>query len=94
MRRGCGSWECSCGEPHSIPFKVEGKAGSVRVTLLPAPKGVGLVIGDSAKVVLRLAGIKDIWSKTKGETRTTVNFVKAVYEALKNTYKFKHPKDW
>jgi len=52
------------------------------------------VVGEAAKVVLRLAGIKDVWSRTRGETRTTVNFVKAVYDALRNTYKFKHPKDW
>src|SRR3989344_1968019 len=24
--RGCGSWKCGCGEPHSLPFEVEGKA--------------------------------------------------------------------
>ncbi|RLF23653.1 MAG: 30S ribosomal protein S5 [Thermoprotei archaeon] len=94
VRRGCGSWECSCSEPHSVPFKVTGKAGSVRVTLLPAPKGVGLVAGEAAKVVLRLAGIRDVWTRTKGETRTTINFVKAVYNALKNTYRFKHPREW
>ena len=82
VRRGCGSWKCSCNDPHSVPFKVEGKCGSVRVRLIPAPKGVGLVAGDPAKVVLRLAGIKDVWTWTKGETRTTVNFVKACFGDL------------
>ncbi|WP_069807015.1 30S ribosomal protein S5 [Vulcanisaeta thermophila] len=86
VRRGCGSWHCSCDEPHSVPFKVEGKAGSVRIVLIPAPKGVGLVAGDAAKVVLRLAGIRDVWTKTFGETRTTLNFVKATYDALRKTY--------
>lgn len=94
VRRGCGSWECSCNEPHSVPFKVEGKCGSVRVLLIPAPKGVGLVAGDAAKVVLRLAGIRDVWTRTKGETRTTINFVKAVYDALRKTYAFKTPDMW
>ena len=94
VRRGCGSWECLCGEPHSVPFKVRGKCGSVRVELIPAPKGVGLVAGDAAKVVLRLAGIRDVWTRTKGETRTTVNFVKAVYDALRKTYAFKTPDMW
>lgn len=89
VRRGCGSWYCSCGEPHSVPFKVEGKCGSVRVRLIPAPKGKGLVAADPIKPVLRLAGIKDVWTWTKGETRTTVNFVKACFEALKATYKFR-----
>ncbi len=87
--RGCGSWKCSCEEPHSVPFVVEGKSGSVRIRLVPAPKGVGLVAGDVAKIVLRLAGIKDVWTWTKGDTRTTINFAKATYEALKATYRFR-----
>jgi len=94
VRRGCGSWECMCGQPHSVPFTVTGKSGSVVVTLYPAPKGTGLVAGDVAKVVLRMAGISDVWTKTLGETRTTYNFVRATYNALKNTYKFVTPEDW
>ncbi|MEM1917298.1 MAG: 30S ribosomal protein S5, partial [Sulfolobales archaeon] len=43
VRRGCGSWECSCREPHSVPFTISGKAGSIRIVLKPAPKGTGLV---------------------------------------------------
>jgi len=89
VKRGCGSWECSCNRPHSVPYKVVGKSGSVEVTLIPAPRGVGLVAGDVAKVVLRLAGIQDVWTKTRGETRTTLNFAKATFEALRKTYKFK-----
>jgi small subunit ribosomal protein S5 len=94
VRRGCGSWECRCGEPHSVPFTVVGKSGSVRVIIKPAPKGTGLVAGEVAKVVLRLAGIKDAWMDTFGETRTTVNFAKATVNALRNTYKFVTPLDW
>lgn len=91
VRRGCGSWDCSCSDPHSVPFKVRGKCGSVVVELLPAPKGVGLVAADVAKVVLRLAGIKDVWTRTYGRTRTTLNFARAVWDALRNTYNFKGP---
>ncbi len=94
VRRGCGSWECMCGEPHSVPFMVKGKSGSVVVVLKPAPKGTGLVAGEAAKVVLRMAGIRDVWTFTKGETRTTINFVKATYNALKQTYQFVTPADW
>ena len=91
VNRGCGSWECGCGTPHSLPFKVTGKCGSVRITLKPAPRGIGLAVGNVAKVVLRLAGIKDVWGFTKGETRTTINFAKAVYDALKNTTIYRIP---
>ncbi|NAZ25664.1 30S ribosomal protein S5 [Thermofilum sp.] len=94
VRRGCGSWECLCGKPHSIPYKVEGKAGSVKIELIPAPRGVGIVASDVAKTVLRLAGISDVWSRSYGETRTTHNMAKAVYNALKKTYEFYPPSDW
>lgn len=94
VRRGCGSWECTCGEPHSVPFTVEGKSGSVRIVLKPAPKGTGLVAGNVAKVVLSLAGIRDVWSQSYGETRTTYNFARAVYMALRNTYKVITYQDW
>ena len=86
VMRGCGSWECNCGGDHSIPFKVQGKSGSVRVTLIPAPKGVGLACSKTARLVLRLAGIDDIWTFTKGNTRSAVNMAKAVLDALENAY--------
>ncbi|ADT83090.1 30S ribosomal protein S5 [Thermococcus barophilus] len=85
IKRGCGSWECRCKRPHSVPFAVEGKEGSVRVKLMPGPRGLGLVIGDVGKKILTLAGVKDVWSQSFGETRTTVNFAKAVFDALYNT---------
>ena len=94
IRRGCGSWECDCGEPHTLPFKVTGKSGSVEVTLIPGPKGLGLVAGDTAKVVLTLAGIKDCWSKSIGATQTTTSFAFATFEALKNTTRVMTPRDW
>lgn len=94
VRRGCGSWECTCGEPHSLPFKVYGKAGSVEAWLMPAPKGTGLAVGGVLKTLLTYAGIKDAWSFSSGETRSTENFIKAGYIALYNTYKFVTPTDW
>jgi len=85
VRRGCGSWECGCGTNHSIPMQVEGSAGSVRVTLKPAPLGIGLVTGEISRKVLELAGIKDTWTFSRGQTRTTINFAKATFNALKAT---------
>ncbi len=89
IRRGCGSWQCGCDEEHSIPFKIKGACSSVKVEFLPAPKGTGIVAGETAKKVLKLAGIKDIWSKTNGKTDTTINFAKATIDALKKTRKMK-----
>jgi small subunit ribosomal protein S5 len=89
VRRGCGDWGCVCGREHTVPFKVEGKKGSVRVTLIPAPGGVGLAIGNVGKTILGLAGIDDVWSQTMGQTQTTINFAGAVFEALKELSKVK-----
>jgi small subunit ribosomal protein S5 len=83
IRRGCGSWECGCGKPHTVPFAVTGKSGSVEITFKPAPQGIGLATGEVAKKILTLAGIKDCWAFTNGQTRTTVNYAKAVFNALK-----------
>ena len=94
VKRGCGSWECNCGGHHSIPFETTGKMGSVRVTLKPAPKGTGLVCSDTAKIVLKLAGITDIWTITKGNTKNRANMAKAVFNALENMYKIMTRADW
>ncbi len=85
IKRGCGSFDCSCKENHSIPFIVEGKCGSTIVKLYPAPQGTGLVIGDECKRILKAAGIKDVYSKTFGQKRTTINLAKACMNALKKT---------
>lgn len=85
ITRGCGSFDCLCEEEHSIPFKVEGKCGSSRIVLFPAPQGTGLVIGGECKKILKLSGIKDIYSRTFGQTRSTINLAKACLDALKKT---------
>lgn len=83
--RGCGSWECGCGRPHSIPFEVTGQKGSVRITLKPAPRGLGLAASEVPQTILRLAGVRDVWTSAKGQTRTTINFALATFDALKRT---------
>ena len=54
IKRTCSSFDCDCSELHTVPFKVTGKAGSVRVTLIPAPQGTGLVVGNELKKVLKI----------------------------------------
>lgn len=83
VRRGCGSWECGCGGNHSIPCKIVARCGSVVVELMPAPKGTGLTMEKEVGKILTLAGIKDVSSRTSGQTRTKLNHVKAVFEALR-----------
>ncbi len=83
IRRGCGSWECNCKQPHSIPMQIEGKCGSVSIKLMPAPKGKGLCVEKECQKILKLAGIKDVWTKTSGQTRVKTNLLKALVQALK-----------
>ncbi len=82
VKMGCGSWECACGGKHSIPFKTEAKEGSVRVVMLPAPKGTGIVASRAVKQIVQLAGIKDVWIKTYGKTATRANLSYAVFKAM------------
>jgi len=89
LGRGCGSWECTCNIQHSVPFKVTGKNAAANVTLLPAPRGVGLVVGDNIKDVLKFAGIEDVWCKVSGATRTKLNFIRATIDALNKTTRMK-----
>lgn len=79
---GCGSWQCMCGTKHSLPFTVKGKCSSIEVTLKPAPRGLGIVASKPVKKMLELAGIKDIWTFSKGRTRSKYNVLVAVQRAL------------
>lgn len=89
IRRGCGDWRCGCGEPHTVPFVVEGKAGSVVVKLKPAPKGTGLKIENECGKMLKMAGIKDVWGKAYGQTSAKVNLFSACFNALKRLMEVK-----
>ncbi len=91
IRRGCGSWQCGCKEPHSIPFKIKGKCGSVEIILMPAPKGTGLVVQKEVQKILAVAGIRDVWSTTIGQTRTTNNLIKACEGSLRKLLSTKVP---
>lgn len=82
INRGCGSWFCNCGKPHTVPITTVGESGSVTVKLVPASGGLGLVAGEVTKKVLSLAGIKDVWSWSSGHTRTSLNLAQATVDAL------------
>ncbi len=85
IKKGCGSWECRCSNLHSIPFEVDGKTGASRITIRPAPLGVGLVVSEYIKPVFQFVNIQDVWSRGSGETATKINIIKATIEALKKT---------
>ncbi len=82
VKSGCGSWECRCGSPHSMPREVRGKYGSTQVVLKPAPKGLGLAANGVVKKVLTIAGVNDVWSFSRGSTANIYNMAMATIDAL------------
>jgi small subunit ribosomal protein S2e len=89
-----GYWGSKMGLPHTVPMKVTGKCGSVRVRLVPAPRGTGLVASPVPKKILTMAGIHDCYTSSRGHTRTMGNFLKATFAALGNTYTYLSPDMW
>lgn len=89
-----GYWGARVGEPHTVPGKITGKCGSVRVRLIPAPRGTGLVAAPATKKMLELAGIRDCYTACRGHTRTMGNFIKAAFFALRATYGYLSPDLW
>jgi len=89
-----GYWGNKVGMPHTVPCKVTAKCGSVRVRLIPAPRGTGLVAAPVPRKLLALAGIDDCYTSARGHTRTQGNFLKATFFAIRNTYKYLTPNLW
>ncbi|MBA0817980.1 hypothetical protein Gohar_028061 [Gossypium harknessii] len=73
-----GYWGNKIGKPHTVPCKVTGKCGSVTVRMVPAPRGAGIVAARVPKKVLQFAGIDDVFTSSRGSTKTLGNFVKVL----------------
>ncbi|KAJ8498412.1 hypothetical protein OPV22_008964 [Ensete ventricosum] len=89
-----GYWGNKIGKPHTVPCKITGKCGSVTVRMVPAPRGAGIVAARVPKKVLQFAGIEDVFTSSRGSTKTLGNFVKATFECLMKTYGFLTPDFW
>jgi len=89
-----GYWGNKIGTPHTIPTKITGKCGSVRIRLIPAPRGTGVVGAPATRKILHFAGVADCFSQSKGNTDTMENFLRAVFDALYKTYCYLTPDLW
>lgn len=89
-----GFWGGKLGDPHTVSSKLSGKCGSVRIRLIPAPRGAGIVASPTVAKVLEFAGVADVFTSQSGHTRTLMNSVGAVYNALKSSYSIMTPDLW
>jgi len=75
----------------TIMHEVEAKFSAARVRLKPAKPGHGLVAGGAARIVLTLAGVKDIAAKSLGRTTNKLTNALATIRALQKL-RLKKPK--
>jgi len=89
-----GYWGSKLDKPHTICSKLTGKCGSVRMRLIPAPRGTGIVAAMAPKKLLQFAGLSDCYTQSSGHTRTKGNFLKATFSALRKSYGYLSPDLW
>ncbi|MDD5557567.1 MAG: 30S ribosomal protein S5 [bacterium] len=65
----------------TIPHETVGTYGGARVLLKPASPGTGIIAGAGMRIVLSLAGVKDVLAKSI-RSRNPINVVKATFDAL------------
>lgn len=66
----------------TVPHFIKGKAGGGVVILRPASKGTGVIAGGAVRVVMELAGIKDILTKSI-RSNNPVSVAHATMDALR-----------
>lgn len=75
----------------TIPHEVEAKFSAAHIRLKPAVSGHGVRAGGAARVVLSLAGVKDVVAKALGRTPNKLTNGLATIEALKQLKRSKRP---
>ena len=66
----------------TIPHEVIGHYGSGSILIKPAPAGSGVAAGGAVRIVMDMAGIADVTSKSLG-SNTPINVVRATIDGLK-----------
>ncbi len=66
----------------TIPYTVDGRFGAGHVFMKPASHGKGVIAGGPVRIIMELAGVKDILTKSLGSANA-LNIVNATVSGLK-----------
>jgi small subunit ribosomal protein S5 len=67
----------------TIPHQIDSAFEASRIRMIPAAPGTGIVAGGTVRAVMELAGIKDVLTKSQGQTNA-INLVKATFKGLQS----------
>jgi len=73
----------------TLPHMVKGVDGAGVVVLRPASKGTGVIAGGAVRVIMQLAGVRDILTKSI-RSSNPISVANATMEALRNV---RNPED-
>ena len=67
----------------TIPYQINARSGAGNVFMKPASHGKGVIAGGPVRIILELAGVKNILTKSLGSSNA-LNIVNATVDGLKS----------